>query len=48
MIKKKQRGINIEVSLEAHKKMRDAAYNSKPRLTLRSYVNIINKVPKEL
>lgn len=48
MIKnKKKSGVTITVSREAHELMSRKAFDSKPRLTLRELVNIINNIPKQ-
>lgn len=39
---KKERGVTIAVSPEAYELMSVKAFNSKPRMTLREYVNSIN------
>lgn len=46
--KKKPRGINIEVSIEAHALMLEKAKNAKPKRTLREHVNIMNRLPKDI
>lgn len=45
--KKKPRGKNVEVSLEAHEKMVREALRSKPKKTLRAIVNIKNNLPED-
>ncbi len=45
--KQKQRGMTVTTSKEAHEAMSQKAFNHKPRLSLREYVNIINGLPKE-
>lgn len=46
--KRKIRGINIQVSPEAHKKMREEGYKANPRRNLRQQINFINKLSVEL
>lgn len=47
-VKKVPAGINIRVSQEAHKKMREEGYIATPRRNLRQQINFINKLPIEL
>lgn len=47
-VKKKIGGINVRVSLEAHKKMREEGYKAEPRRNLREQVNFINKLPTNI
>lgn len=42
--KKKERGVNVEVSKKAHKIMSKEANRSNPRKTLRAIVNIKNNI----
>ncbi len=44
----KEKALPIAVSPAAHNKMRNDAFNSKPRRTLRQHLNIINNLPKDL
>lgn len=48
VVKKQVKGINIAVSPEAHKKMRDDAYKALPRRNLRQQINFINKLSVDL
>lgn len=47
-VKKKIGGINVRVSPEAHRKMRDEGYKAQPRRNLRQQVNFINKLATNL
>lgn len=42
--KKKEPGVNVMVSLKAHKVMSKKAGSYKPKKTLRQHVNIINEI----
>lgn len=46
-INKKKRGMSIAISPEAHELITRKAFNAKPRLALREYINVINGLPKE-
>lgn len=48
LTKRKHIGINITVSKEFHQKMLLGAFNSKPRKTLRQYINKINNLSENL
>lgn len=45
--KKKEPGVNVTVSKEAHEAMWREAIKAKPRRTLREQVNIMNNLPAE-
>lgn len=47
-VKKKIQGINVRVSPEAHKKMREEGYIATPRRNLRQQINFINKLKLDL
>lgn len=44
---KKERGVPITVSREAHEIISQKAFNNKPRLNLREYFNLMNNLPKD-
>lgn len=46
--KRKKKGGTISPSQEACEVMRKNAFNAKPRMTIREYVNVLNGLPKEL
>lgn len=46
-MKIKTKGVQVSVSPKAHEKMLKEAFNAKPRLTLREFINIKNNIPKE-
>lgn len=48
MSKKKSKGINVTVSLEAHEVMVKEANKHKPHKKLRAIINIKNNLPEEL
>lgn len=45
---KKPKAKNVGVSPQAYELMLSKAHTAKPRMKLREYVNIINKLPKNL
>lgn len=47
-VKRIKLGVNVTVSPQAHKKMRDDGLKSKPIQNLRQRVNIINNLDKDL
>ena len=46
--KKREPGVNITVSRQAHLAMAKKALKAKPRMTLREIINEFNGLPKEL
>lgn len=48
MTKRKRKGGSVSPSQEVCEIIRKNAFNSEPRMTIREYLNVLFKLPKEL
>lgn len=46
--KKKPLAKLVGISPEAYERLANQAFNARPRMTLREYINVLLKLPKEL